>query len=615
MHLGLLHDGRHRSLAAVLGTALALVLGCGEPLPKITVLTPAHGTFTTASSILVTGTATGVPVANMEVTVNGTVAPLQPDGSFSLSVPISQSQILNPLKVQVEKLSSGYVTFERVMVIGGPAIADGFFSGNGLGMRINDSALDQLEPLINSLVGGDLDITDLVLGNNPIASTFQCIIPNPFGGCITGVTINVNATNATFSSFGVNLDAIANLTRTVLTINDVRVDYNTSGISCSGNVRANTTTITGDYDQLPGNPASTLDVNQSGNVAVSFSGFNNSFTGGICDFPIIGDIIQLIIGNVEPIVRDGLVTALADPDGAGAQDAPIAEALETSLAGLELAGPIGAALGVELDADFNDIAEDNLGLTYRLDSRIVNPAPLPTAPDQLASYHTTGAFPGFGPTTPVGNQPYGLALAISPSSFNQLLKAEIEDGLLQVDITEFDLGQGGPPLPLTAGLLALFLPEFGNLAPGYPLTVEIRPTLAPFLTGQNGPGGEAGDLRTPQVVGTIVGEDSFGAEIEFLRVAFDARIGLDFAVVNGELAPSISEIDPGDVDVAVLQAVNATTEAQLQAFLPELIALVLPDLGTSLGSFPLPEFLGLQLAAADDVRKVGEYLVLYVNLQ
>ena len=83
---------------------------------------------------------------------------------------------------------------------------------------------------------------------------------------------------------------------------------------------------------------------------MSFTGFNQQFTSGICNFPLIGDLIQAIIGSVQPQVTTGLQTYLSDPDGAGPLDSPIADAIETALAGISITGPIGESLQVNLDA-------------------------------------------------------------------------------------------------------------------------------------------------------------------------------------------------------------------------------------------------------------------------
>lgn len=602
-----------RCATALVAACVAVVIGCGDPLPILTILSPASGTFTTGSSITMTGSVTNVPVDAVALTVNGAPVALQPDGSFSTILAVSQSAVLNPFVVKARRIGDGYSVVQRVMVIAGPAVADGMYSDNGIGMRINDTGLNQLEPTIQSLINGSFDISSMVLAANPIVNDY-CVIDTWFG-CIGYV--DVNASSVTYSQpVGVNLDAITNLTNVVVSIQNIRINYRVSGaVSCDGHLTAATTTVNGNYDQVPGVPANNVNVNQQGDVGVGFVSFNNSFDSGVCDWPIIGDIIQLVIGDVEPIVHDGLVTNLRDPDGSGPLDAPIAAAIQSTLAGISIAGPIGTALGVTLNADLDSIAEDTVGLTYRIDSRITQPDPTPGSPDQLYSSNPAETFPSLGATTPVTNLAYGLGLAISSGTFNQLLKAETESGLLQLEVTEF---QG---IPLTAGLLAIFLPEFSNLAPETPLVLRVAPTLAPFITGQDGPGGEISDLRVPQVIGRVIGGDSFGNEIEYLKVAFDARIGLQFGFdeLTSSLTPTFGTILPADISVAVLSylsgAVNisAASEATLQAFLPQILALALPDVGSALGSFPMPSFLGLQLHLVE-LRKVNNYLGLFVNL-
>ena len=605
----------HRVSAALLAatTLVVVALGCGDPVPILTILSPASGTFTTGSSITMTGTVTNIPVADLALTVNGTPVPLQPDGSFSTTLAVSQSAVLNPFVVKARKVSLNYTVTQRVMVIAGPAVVDGMFSPSGIGMRINDTGLNQLEPTIQSMINGSFDISSMILAANPIVDDY-CVIDTWFG---CAGRVDVNASSVTYSQpVGVNLDAITNLTNVLVAVQNIRINYRVTGaVSCDGHLTASTTNVSGNYDQVPGVPANNVNVNQQGDVGVGFVNFNNSFDSGVCDWPIIGDIIQLVIGDVQPMVHDGLGTNLRDPDGSGPQDAPIAAAIQATLAGLSIAGPIGTALGVTLNADLENIAEDTTGLTYRTASRVTQPDPTPGSPDQLYSSNPAETFPTLGANTPVTNQPYGLGLAISSGTFNQLLKAETESGLLQLDVTEF---QG---VPLTASLLALFLPEFSNLPGSTPLVLRVKPTLAPFLTGQDGPGGEISDLRVPQVIGTVLGHDSFANEVEYLKVAFDARIGLNFSFDNqtASLTPTFGTILPADITVSVLSYlsgsinISASSEATLQGFLPQILALALPELGSALGSFPMPSFLGLQLQLVE-LRKVNNYLGLFVNL-
>src|SRR6185436_12354267 len=99
---------------------------------------------------------------------------------------------------------------------------------------------------------------------------------------------------------------------------------------------------------------------------------------------------------------------------------PIAGAIESSLAGVDIAGPVGSGLGVDLDAPFTSIVEDPVGITFAANVAATVASPHPDAPVLTASYHVNEAFPTFSATTPVQHLPYGLGLAISTSGFNQL---------------------------------------------------------------------------------------------------------------------------------------------------------------------------------------------------
>lgn len=114
-----------------------------------------------------------------------------------------------------------------------------------------------------------------------------------------------------------------------------------------GRLTASRTDLPGTYLVEPTNPVKLpgVDVQQT---AISV-GFNRQFVSGICNVPIIGGIIQLIIGDLQADVPQGFQAFLSDPDGAGPLDAPIAEAIEVATAGLDLAGAIGAQIGVNLE--------------------------------------------------------------------------------------------------------------------------------------------------------------------------------------------------------------------------------------------------------------------------
>ncbi len=614
------------------GALRLLVLACAfsvycTPPPKVFLDSPADGAFVNAASTLVTGHLQDIGAAAATVSINGTNVPINPDGTFSTTVALSATAVFNPVLVELRGTSGTLLDRKRQSIIRGASVADGAFSDKGVAMRINDTGLDQLEPTVQSLVLSGFNPATLLPPGTLLTTIFQCIIPNPFGGCITGVTIRAYADGISTGAIGIGLDITAtpNTTQARVTVDNLRADYYTTGISCTGYITANTTTITGQYDQQPGVPTNSIDVNQSGAVAVAFTAFNNTFDGGICDFPIIGDIISAIIGNVQPQVQSGLVAALGDPDGAGPADSPIASAIQTALDGIQLAGPIGSGLGVNFQANFDTIVEEdeagtNDGITYKVDGAITSDGPYPTgAPNLTASYATNAPLPDYGPTNPgpvPAPQNYGIGLGVSPDVFNQLLKAQTEEGLLLTTITEIDLDPAHPPgpAPLTAGLLSLFIPEFAALDPTMPLQINLKPTTSPLLTGNPGPSGEIGDLRVGNLSAEIF-PTAFVDTVSLLKVGVDARTGftLGYDAPNSALLFNIVPPLAGDITVGIIKNPYNTDEVALTSLLQTLIGLLLPQLASSLGSFPLPSFLGLTLTPVQ-ITTNGQFLTIYANL-
>jgi hypothetical protein len=237
------------------------------------------------------------------------------------------------------------------------------------------------------------------------------------------------------------------------------------------------------------------------------------------------------------------------------------------------------------------------------------------APDLLASYHIDELFPSFGATTPVGGLPYGLGMGVSTSSFNQLLKAQIECGLLLTSVTEISLDGVSPPEPITTDLLAALIPEFGVFAPGTPLRIDVRPTLAPVVTGATGPGGELAELRISHLAIDLVIDDP---EVNTLVLGgfIDTVVGLDLAFddLTGSLVFNLAPPSAGDVTAVITTNTIGVNAGLLENFvLPGLVAELLPDLAGSLGEFPLPQFLGLNLEGVE-ISRNGEFMSLFADL-
>jgi hypothetical protein len=612
-------DSLGRVLLACVSLAALASTSCTD-VPAVIILTPAQGEFSTAPTTNVTGMVVNVDPADAAVLVNGVPVAVDGLGGFSTTVNLDSLIVFNGIGVQLTDTSNGFVTQARVTVIAGDSIADGSYSLQSVALRINDSGLDTLESIVADLV--DFDPADLV----PLGTVVldECVVFDPlFGLCLGSARVTIVSPAPSASSFGISMDSMTNFVAAdvLVTDLDIHLDIDGSGLvpNCPLDISASTTDIFGDYALDPDAiDPTTVDVNQLPGVTLVFGNFNYQLFG-ICDVPIIGDIIQLFLPDIETLFSDGFVDFLEDPDAGGPLDAPIADAIEVALLGIEISGPIGESLGVTLDTPMFDIPEDNDGLTIGTDTSVTASvgtgpgqcdAPI-TAPDLLASYHVVEPFPSFGPTTPSGT-PYEIGICMSTSAFNQLLKAQIECGLLQLDLTEFDFGTG--PVPLTTGLLALFIPQLGEFPPSSPVVLRLRPGLAPVLTGNAGPAGELAELRMGHLIMELR-DVTPGVDEPLLVIAIDFRAGLELLIddATDQLAPTVTSLDPGDVTVSLIENLIGTNEATLQQILPTLLAVALPQLGASLGAFPVPSFLDLELAPVE-IDRNGQFMSIFANL-
>ncbi len=617
-----------RLLAAGLAlfASFSLRASCSGP-PTIRILSPAHGTFSASSTVKISGDIKNIGIADAVVSVNGAVVPVQPNKTWSVNMTLNPAVVVNPFLAQLTKVSTGKIFRQRIVVLAGNSIPDGMYSPQSLALRLNDSGLATLGPKIKDLV--PLDLATLLPSNTVIIPDYEfgCV---PFLGC-GHATVRVSGSPPpSISDYYIAADSLANNdVRALVTLDDLFVRADVNGtyalvpFTCHFNVSATQATITSHYVMSPlASDSSNVDVNQNGNDSVSTIGFSDG--GGADCNGMFGGLVALLINafvpNVQGLVTDGLVSFLADPDGAGSQDTPIAAAIQTALGGIPIAGPLGDSLGVNLETSLFDVLEDAGGVTLGSDTRVFTTIgtgpgqcqPPPGTPDFSASYHVVEAFPTFGTTAPVSGSPYDLGLCINSSAFNQLLKAEVECGLLKTELTEIDLGGG--PIPITSGLLGLFIPQFAPFNPPIDLKIRLSPTLAPIVTGNTGPAGELAEMRIGQLLLEIVGVDQ---DIVYLAGAADVRFGFDISLdaQTGTLTFALSEPNPsaGDVKLAITNNLIQTDEATVEGFLPFVVAPLFPSLSDSLGSLPLPQFFGLGLGPVE-VSRNGQFMSVFADL-
>lgn len=600
-----------RIAGIILGWLLLVALGCGEGPARVVIFNPLQGTFTTAPSVLVQGALLDVNLeAVSDVQVNGISAlPLISDGLFSVTVPLNPAVIEQPITVEVTGESGGILR-DRVMVLYGAALADGDFSPEGIALRITEAGLDELEPLVTGLV--PLDLATLVPEGTLVVDDY-CYSDTIFG-CLGRVDATISGSPApSLSGFDVTMDSMTNFVAGDVTLYDLffKVDvFAVTGIgfTCHIDVNASTALILGDYALDPSAlDAEKVDVSQLGSVSVQFSNFSDSTDcDGFFGF-IVEAFISLVVSDLQnDFVRPGLEDFLNTPDAFG--NTPVAGSIESALAAVEIAGPIGAAFGVDLEAPLFAILEDPDGITLGSDARVTSTLPDPTAPDLTASYDVNQVFPSFGMTAPNG-LPYEMAVCISASAFNQLLRAEVESGLLISEISEFDFGLG--PQPITGALLALLLPPFSVLQPNQLLRFDIRPTAAPIFSGEPGPNGELATVHLPHLELSLVPVSDPSTVL--LAGSIDVVVGVEATYGIAGLTFEVTPPTPGNLTVTLLENPLFVDPATLDAILPALVGLAVPSIAESLGTFPLPDFLGLQLDAVD-IDRAGDYTALYFDL-
>ncbi len=610
-----------RRLGALLAAFVLLVAACDR---DDLISTPDDGAIVDGSTVTVTGTLPAELALGGVLTVNGVPTALEPDRTWSVEVPHATSGYVTPIEVLYDPAGNGPIYRQRRAVVRGATIGEGQFSPDGVGMRVTNSGLDGLGPVIEDLAGGAFDIGGLLIAQNPIIDQDNAFLTLDILG---------NVFEAGVADVGIVPRVTDGAVRTDITITDlyVGVDLNISdGLlidsDCSLELQIPTTTIVADFDLAP-SPAdpTAVDVTMIGAPAVTTTGLSYEFISGICDGDrfLIGDIVNAVAGpQVESLVSDGFASNLADPDGPGPLDSPIADAIETALAEISIAGPIGEALQAHLDTTMTSITESSTGLELRADADFfatpgAGPSDCPAvpgAPDLPSTYDLPGAFPTLGATTP-GGSPYGLGLMISGSAFNQLLGAMTECGAINSDVTDFPFGQ--TTVPITSTLLAGFIPEFATALPAdTPLFIRVTPTVAPFLTeAPAGPSGELAELMLANLQLEVIEARPGVGEVLWLRLALDAPLGFDLAydAVAAELAPTITPPAAAAIDARVIRNAVKANEPAVEALFPNLFPLFADALTDSFAAFPLPGFLGLDLDVLE-VDRAGQHYVLYADL-
>ncbi|MEW6270926.1 MAG: hypothetical protein AB1689_16705 [Thermodesulfobacteriota bacterium] len=605
-----------RAAVAVAVSALAFVVACKRPA-EVRITSPTHGTFFSQAvdTIAVDGTILEVDPADARVAVNGVAAELDvASRTFRAFVPTVAGEVFQPLLAEMTQLSTGKVFRNRVVVVTGPMRPDALAIPNGFGLRILQSGLDDLSPVVAALIEQQLDLAALLPSSFESDGATITVLTNPpasFGGLTLALDASAGRLDVTGALDGVSVD--------------LRIDKDGifGGVHCSMEVDVDELTVTTHQQLAPSSDGSSIAVRQvavdGAEVAVAFSGLTS-----LVDCESSGLFEKAKENRVRDKLQASLATALAafleGPDGTGPEDAPIAAAVEGQLAALEVGRLAVPGLASEIEASFASIDELAIGLQSFLhvdaDPRISLRTPalggvaaLPARPDP--DLPGSLLVPASAPVL-TSILLHDASFAISLSAINRLLMSETEARRFETVIDEVD-GQ-----PLVAASLSDELPELEALPPDTPLRVKIKPTLAPVVTANAGPLGETLELQIADVLVSLVKlvqTDGPSKEEELLRAALDARLGVSVAAAaDGGISASLGTVAGENLRVLILANQLGTSAAGLEIVAPFVLANQIPQLVTTTIGFPLPSFVDLDLDAVAVQRQPG-HLVVFTKLE
>jgi hypothetical protein len=614
---------RHSAFCvAVVAALLPLVSACVSPAIRIT--SPAHGMFVSAGSsgVVVKGTLADVEPSDASVTVNGVAAQIDATTkTFSVVVPFGGPRLFEPLVAELTTISTGKKARDRIVVIRDLDIPETVAVDDAVALRVKQSGLDDLAPILTALLEPQLDLAALLPDSIESDGATITVLEDP-PATLGGVTLALDTVAGA-------IDATAVLSNLFIA---ARIDKDSiPRIHCEIHVSLGSLTVKTRQQLEPGGSngevlaVQQVPVSTGTEVLVTPAGLASTADCSVGPGLFDGTKEKKIRERIQTELAGAIADFLADPDGtSGAEQAPIAAALETQLAGLDLnrvavpglRSTISARFAAitegatQVDASFDvDVDPPRTGSVLSSSGTLVAPGVFKPDPNLSGSLRVNGAFPTFS-----GAPRHDVAVGLSFSGLNRLLMSETETRRFQIVVDEIQSAAG--TVPFTASTLAA-IPQFAALPPATPLRARIKATLAPVLTGNPGPHGELLEVQVAQVVVSIVkpGTNAQGQTIETeqLRLAIDGRAGVDLSLANGALSATLGTLEPSDLTISVIANPIGADETLLEVAGPILLASELPEIVGSAASFPIPSLLDLALQSKGIQRKDG-YLLVFANL-
>lgn len=571
------------------------------------------GLFISTGSIEVEGRVDTYAPDQTTLTLDGTAIPFATDGAFSRTLEPEPGRPFHSFGLALWRNGNpDPLERRRVTTVLGEGRDASERVPTGISLRLSDLALDAIAADFAEAIASEVDVEAIVRESNPVAKESSCLTDTPLG-CAAKVEVEADVERVDIGKVKVHADSRNEKLWIEVVLKNLEVDYDIDGdLDCNGRIRVDKASIPAKYRVAPDALKPwRLDVNLiRSSLDASLHGFDNDFTSGICDVPVIDDLVEQVIGNLDDLLRDALLDVFDDPDGDGRKDSPVAEGVEDAIDYRTLWAPLGDALEVAIDTTLGAAAADPQGLTIDFDPLVSRQTESCGAGPELDAALDVPSTPiAWGDLTP-GGQPYDLAVALSASALNQMLRARVACGWLRADIDELDLGGG--PLPLDAGLLGLLVPGLSSLDPDTPISLEIEPSLAPLVTGDAGPAGEPLDLWLAHWRVTLR-DGSTGAAL--IELVLELRTGLDLSLAadGAHLEFGLGAVPAEAVRSFVVGNALEVDDGEVSAAVSALVPTLLSAFGLDLDPVPVPGVAGLALAGVE-LAPVGDKVVAFMAL-
>ncbi len=538
-----------RGIAIVLFSGVMSVAcssaGTDEP-PTLEVLTPERGTLADSSSVTVTGRSNA-----SKVTVNGTEAIVQKDGTFEATLQVDSGITL----IETHAIRGDIdVRDVRAVMAGDLSPTDGSISGP-IAARITADGFTKVGGALAATAQA-LDWQALALGMNPIYDTSGCN------------SAKIDIQELRVGTIGVGLTPKAGAVGAGVTIDDVfvKMKINFRAICISGSttatVRSTRAHINGDLALAAS--GGKLDASLPSS-SVQLDGFSLDVSG------VPGAIESLVKGEARKAAEKALNNVIKQQVPAKAGDA---------LGGL-LAQPINANLLAHATAFTitpSSVVIDADGLVAAVDAKVL----------------VTGGEGGMFVSTPMpldamswGQGDIGLALA--DDVVNQLLSGMWATGAIT------------PTVKLEGPLAVLTAIIDGNAE-----SLKLDMKLPPMVRANNG----VIELAIGDLI--LSARDASGVELQSFALSLTTTLSAA-PNASGTIAVTVGE-PTVKAQVLVQSATDNTTGEQLEGIVDGAWGLVGNMMGDALGSMPMPSVAGMQLGAPALQGQRG-FLVVDVPIQ